>query len=341
MKHFILIASIILLFSSCVSTNYLIVEFKEPARITLPPEVVNVVVVDNSYMSEEQPSHVVLPQKDTILVSADSARMHLGESMAKYMEEEKFFNAVTYYPNFRRGADSLQIYLTNDQIADICYKTNSDALICINQSIISGTMELIPFFYDYAVLSVGVAASIKAYKADGTALHDSYILADTLFWEGIPKEMKVSKKASADVPIIDIQQSMMESAEMAADVLTNLYIPFWSKEERHYYTGGSSEMKKAAAHANEYQWSEAALIWGKLYEQETKPVKQIRLAYNIALANECLNDIDNALIWNKTAFDLLSNTNNSELRQSVTQQGKLLRNRKNQLQKLALQYGSE
>lgn len=339
MKYFLPVASLILFLSSCgVSRNYLTVEFREPAKVTLPPEVVNIVVVDNSYISEDRPKQIVSP-KGEISIQTDSARAHIAVSLAKYMQEEKFFNNVMYYPHFRQGDDSIQIYLTDREVISICQETNSDALISINQSAISGSMDIYTYDDNRGVLQVGVMANIKAYKADGTPYHESYLLSDTLYWEGIPEGMNVYK--SSRYPIINIQKVTMEAAEMAADRLTEIYTPYWKKENRHFYTGSSSEMKKASAYAEEYKWSEASTIWKELYNKENKPLKKAYLAYNIALANECLNEIDKALEWNKTALDLLSQKNNYKLRQSVTGQNKVLKNREKQVKQLELQYGTK
>lgn len=339
MKYFLPVASLILLLSSCgVSRNYLTVEFREPAKVTFPPEVVNIVVVDNSYIPEGGPKEIVSP-KGEISIQTDSARAHIAVSLAKYMQEEEFFNNVIYYPHFRQGGDSIQIYLTNQEIVSICKETNSDALISINQSAISGSMEIYAYDDNRGLLQVGVMTNIKAYRPDGIPYHESYLLSDTLYWEGIPEGMNVYK--SSRYSIINIQKATMEAAEIAADRLTEIYTPYWKKETRHFYAGSSSEMKKAATYAEEYKWEEASTIWEDLYNKENKPLTKAYMAYNIALANECLNEIDKALQWNKTALDLLSQKNNSKLRQSVTGQNKVLKNREKQVKQLELQYGTD
>lgn len=342
MKYFISAMVFVMLLGSCVSTNYMIVEMKEPARVTLPPEIVNVAVVDNSYIPNKQyPAEETsyVQNKDTIEISTDSARIHLTKSLAQFMEEEKFFNEVTYYPYFKSGPDSISTLLTKDEIADICYETNSDALISVDRCLIDGSLEVIPIYDYYYMMRISARVVMNTYKADGTPLHTPILFSDTLYWDGLLPGKSGPVHFLRELP--PVKDAMMEIATLAADRLTNVFIPYWAKVERKYYSSGSSEMKKASALASEYKWTEAALIWGDLYEKEDKPAKKIRLAYNIALANECLGDIANALNWNNIAIDLLSVTKNSELQQSVEEQTKILRKRESQLRKLHEQYGTE
>lgn len=341
MKYFIPAIAFVMFLGSCVSTNYMTVEIKEPARVTLPPEIVNIAVVDNSYIPEEQHNEedTYTQKKDTIEIPTDSARIHLAKSLAQFMEEEKFFNEVTYYPHFKHEYDSVFISLTKDEIADICYETNSDALISVDRCLIEGSLEVIPFYDNFCVMKIGARVVINTYKADGTILHTPILFADTLYWDGLLPGKESSYTFLKPLP--SAKEAMMEIATLAADQLTNAFTPYWITVNRKYYSGGSSEMKKASALASEYKWIEAATIWGDQYEKEEKPVKKARMAYNIALANECLGDIANAVNWNNIAIDLLSGMKNSDLQKSVEEQAKILKRRDNQLRKLQEQYGTE
>lgn len=335
MRYLVAIIISTLLLGSCISTKFVTVEIKEPARITFPPHVVNVVVVDNSYIPERQADSIQAASGE---IPSDSARMHLTESLAKYMDEEKFFNEVSYYPNFRREYDSLYISLEKNEIINICNRSNADALVSIDRSLIYGSLTSFIDLPEFYQLAIGTAVDMKAYLSDGTILYSPVIFSDTLFWEGI---LPGEKGPAYIERLPKIEDAMNEAAEMAADRLTNIFIPYWRKDERWYYSDNSSEMKKASALIQQYKWEEAATIWGNLYEKEEKPVKKARLAFNIAFANECLNDVDNALKWNKTASDILTELKNSDFHKHVNEQQKILTVRKRQQLKLQEQYGAE
>lgn len=333
----------ILLMASCVSTNFMTIDIREPAYVTLPPEIVNVVVVDNSYIPGKDKIEALFKKGDNeTMVYIDSMQKQFSTLLVQYMNEEDFFNQVIYYPNFRHGADSLFAPMPTKRIGDICEETGSDALISIDQGFIYGSLSPVLFGYsrDNYLLKTNTMEVIKAYKADGTPLFKPIVLVDSMYIGVVyaPKEKDTIKLENTS----DIQYGLSYTAEITADRLTNMFIPHWEEVERLFYSDNSSEMKKAVKLAKEFKWTEAALIWGNLYEKEEKPIRKVRLAHNIALANECLNDIDNALLWNEIATDLLTGIKgNNIVRQDVEDQKKILTDRKNKAEKLEEQYGAE
>ncbi len=76
-------------------------------------------------------------------------------------------------------------------------------------------------------------------------------------------------------------------------------------------------------------------------EIEKKPAKRARLASNIALANESLDDVTNAKEWINTAFEILSEDSKSELNAQITQYRTELILRENNIPKLHEQLGIE
>lgn len=341
-RYIILSVFSITLMASCVSTNFMTIDIREPAYVTLPPEIVNVTVVDNSYIAEKDKIEALFKKEDDeTIVYIDSTQNQFSTLLVQYMNEEGFFNQVVFYPNFRHGADSLFTPMPAERIENICKETGSDALISIDQGFIYGSLSPVLFGYsrDSYLLKTNVMELIKAYKSDGTPLFEPIVIVDSIY-TGIvyaPEKDTIKLEHSSD-----IQNGLSYTATITADKLTNMFIPHWEAVERLYYSDNSSEMKEAAKLAKEFKWTEAALIWGNLYEKEEKPIKKVRLAHNIALANECLNDIDNALLWNEIATDLLSEIKgNSLVRQDVKDQKRILTDRKNKVEKLAEQYGEE
>jgi len=335
MRYFIATIVLALLLGSCISTKFVMVEIREPARVSFPPHVVNVVVVDNSYLPERQLDSTEIAMG---MIATDSARILLTKSLAEYMEEEKFFNEVIYYPHFRQEYDSLYVSLSRSEIIDISNRANADAVISVDGSLLYGTLINFAELPEYYQLSISTAVNAKVFTSDGTLLAPPVIFSDTLYWNGIAP----GEKGPAYIERLPtVEDAMKEAAILTADRLTNIFIPYWSKEERWYYSDSSSEMKKASEYAQQYKWAEAASAWGNLYEKEEKPVKRARLAFNIALANECMNDIDNALIWNKTATEILAEVKHTDFHKHVQEQQKILTDRKKQQLKLQEQYGTE
>lgn len=323
------------LMASCVSTNFITVDFKEPAQITFSPDIVNVVVADNSQIVEVSENE----NKDLadIIYTTDSAQMNLSKYMVKDMDEGKYFGQVIHYPNNRTDKDSTFTSLPPDAISYICSVSNADALIAIDDCHLYGTLKSIADIDDYYELSIGIYVLVKTYKADGTQYTAPCIFTDTLYFSGFPYS-----PLGDYLPVLpSLQEAFDASVSQAANRLSNLYIPHWQTQQRWYYSDSSLELKKAARHAERYEWTDAALVWGDLYEKEKKAVKKARLASNISLANECLDDVDNALTWNQIAQDWMKEADNKKLEAQIKQLGDALIERKKELGKLREQYGDK
>ena len=132
-RYIILSVFSITLMASCVSTNFITIDIREPAYVTLPPEIVNVTVVDNSYIAEKDKIEALFKKEDNeTIVYIDSTQNQFSTLLVQYMNEEGFFNQVVFYPNFRHGADSLFSPMSAELIEDICKETGPDALISID-----------------------------------------------------------------------------------------------------------------------------------------------------------------------------------------------------------------
>ena len=103
----------------------------------------------------------------------------------------------------------------------------------------------------------------------------------------------------------------------AADAVTSSIVPSWKTDNRWYYSDSSKGMREATKMVLAGKWQEAADIWSELYDKEKNTNKKIRLASNIALANENLDDIENALAWINIAYDLLPQKSKSDLASQV------------------------
>lgn len=336
MKYLYAIIISLIILSSCISTKYVNINVYDPALITFDSTIVNVIIVDNVPDSKNQLDSIVNNNWGTefITLSADSAKWALTKSLAQFMDEEQYFNRVARY-RYVTGRDSTfdkNLPLTKTDIADICEKTESDALISLDQIIISPTIEKIS---DYPstinLLEIKTGVLLRTYKADGTMLMPNITMIDSLYWEGIELRNRIIK------PLPDFEEATMEAAVNLADKLVDVYIPHWRETQRWYYSIG----KNASKAAEQAQWSEAAVLWNEIFDKEhNNDSRKARLAFNIALANECMDDIENAIKWIDIAFYLIPQHNNTILADHTTVYRNELMKRKIDKEKLANQIGN-
>ena len=95
--------------------------------------------------------------------------------------------------------------------------------------------------------------------------------------------------------------------------------------------------------ANRKQWQEAISVWQSYYESERNNVSKAKVANNIALVYEMLDDIDSAYNWATIAFDLFheATANGSLDRRRSAFYKKELERRKDSSNKLNMQTGQK
>ncbi len=154
------------------------------------------------------------------------------------------------------------------------------------------------------ILKVKMDARFSMYSKDGEMLVSPVIYKDSLSWENVRQG---DRSLTKDFP--SREQALKLSVLDMADKMVRIFVPYWEKQYRWYYTDeGKTKMKKAQMKAGDNEWKEAAVIWGNLFEEESSDKKKAKLASNIALANEMLDDVENALNWADISYGLFTKT---------------------------------
>ncbi len=336
MKYIFTLISLIA-FASCATTNYLTIEIKEAASVTFPNDVKNVLIVDNTVLDKDAENS----QEDSklVIMSNDSAKSITLNSLKQFMNEEKYFDKVEIYPQRINNYGSVGETrpLNPSKVRSLCQNNKADAIISLDLHLVSAGVESenVYFFNDYRLLSAHIGSILRVYGANGTTIAPPVLYMDSLFLEA--SENWSLKKSNLN----ELNGLIAEISVKAADNLTGAFIPSWKTQERWFFSDSSSEMKEAAKYVAEGKWEAAADIWSALYDKESNKNKKMKLASNLALANECLDDIDNALAWITSAYDNISQNSKSELSLLIIKYGDILNNREKNKSKLYEQLGLE
>ncbi|NDV77499.1 DUF6340 family protein [Dysgonomonas sp. 511] len=323
----------IIIFYSCASTRYLTIDIREPAYVSFPAEVTKVVIVDNS-------SPDLQGNKDdsrTGILPVDSAREILVESLTLFMNEENYFSEVELYP-YKTNRNREVTPLTKRKIEHICKEKGANALISLDLFAIAAEIEAgdNAYFSYYSVLQTKLGTIFRVFSPQGEEYSTAFAYVDSLFRTDERDWSRLKSNSSA------INELLVETVVTGADKLTSYFIPSWKKQERWFYTDNSSQMKAAQTSLESGDWTNAAKIWGDLHGKESNVNKKVKLASNLALANEYLDDIGNAVAWINTAFDLLTGKNmSSELPLQILSYKNILENRQKNRPKLLEQLGLE
>lgn len=325
MKQIIYIVSLIVIFNSCTTTNIISIDVLNPAALTVSTkaENQNIIIVDNTPPNNEEVDN----QENIASLSVDSARTTMLYSLVKFMNEESYFNNVDIYP-YRTRDDSVAEktkLLTTSEVMDICRETSTDALISVDEFVLYGEIDQ---SYDH-ILEMKIGTALRIYSpSTGRMIQPPIIYTDSLYWFNTYSSKQVDDAIS-------------EISTIAADKLASIFVPSWEKQTRWYYSDGSNEMKQADKLVKDNKWKEAAVIWGTLFDKEEKNSRKIKLASNIALANECLDDIPNAVIWINIAYDLSPESSNAEYVIKTTLYREILKKRETNISELKEQLGEE
>lgn len=316
--NYIIISLITSILISCNTVSVVSLDVRRPASISFDKDIQNVIIVDNTPINGDS---IYLEVDKALIynteVPIDSSKVSFFKALTQFMNDEHFFERIGLYNTNNQNITDIQT-LSKEQISNIKKDTEADAIIAINQFDMVGKLENPSYYVPYALLELKSGVLFNIYTSDGEMIYPNRMHTDSLFWnrtveEGLP----------------NIYDAGNEIAITTADNLTKRFIPYWETQERLLYSDNSKEMKQAAKLFKNNEWKEAAKVWGEVYySDKSKTSKQVRAAANIALTNEYLDDIENALIWISIADNLLlESNNNKDFVEQITSYKKLLEQR--------------
>src|SRR5690606_38569219 len=88
-------------FYSCTSVSTVSLDVMRPAEVTIPPEILSAVVVDNSYPYSGDSLHLFVSGADTLIVDSirvDDYGNRLVQAATKSLHNRMFFDNAYMYP---------------------------------------------------------------------------------------------------------------------------------------------------------------------------------------------------------------------------------------------------
>jgi len=309
MKKYILFCFVVLGMASCASIEFLEIDVQKPAQNALPQTVQKVGVVNNAGIQPDNVGHKTKNyiNETEIRVANDSINEVLTDALAQFLDEEGYFDKVSSFDRALRKDNSFLSERPIDPviIRQISEALDAEAIISLDRLIMFSELnsERIGNGLTADVIKLFIDAKFRTYSNEGVLLSSPVLFQDTLSWNGIRDG---SYYLTDDLPTRE--GALYQGALYVASEMVKMFTPYWEKQNRWYYTNGGTQMRKASMKASVNDWRDAAIIWGELYEKEKNTKNKAKLASNIALANEMLDDIENALNWTKISSELFSST---------------------------------
>ncbi len=217
------------------------------------------------------------------------------------------YDVISLSPRFKKVVlsdtvfDKLLLYgnLTWNAVDRICGHDTTDALLFLWKAVSYTSHEKVSYITwqpDYADLSAIYNRSkwmfFKPYTHQQLA---SYTHNDTV---SVAPELYLNPEYIGDV--------LYQNCYVMGKAFGQKLCPHWKEVDRTMYVGPGKEFRKAMALTADEKWLEAGAIWDKLSESPHKK-KAYRAAFNLALAYERDDVLDQALLWIDYA-DSLHNT---------------------------------
>lgn len=329
--------AILLITNGCAGIKYLTVETREPAQVTLPSNVLTVVIANNVVQQPDDVGHDLIPlgskQVERVEASSDSIAIFYTEALAQFLNEEDYFREVLYYNIPLRDDDHFfqEQPLLPETMNKIREEAGSDAIISLDKLLIETDKE--EHFrqqgYTYSRLTGKIHSVLRVYMPTMDGKIPTVQYSDSLVWEGFDIQ---DTRAYADAMIPSREEAMKILAVNAAEKMTNVFAPHWEMQDRWYYTSSSSLMREGQVLAQKAQWAEAIKKWEAYYSARSNKRNKAKAAHNIALAYEMIGNMDDAYKWAETANELFidqTGSNSLESRRSQIYKIELERRRNN------------
>ncbi|NDW17725.1 hypothetical protein D0T53_02195 [Dysgonomonas sp. 216] len=297
---------------SCATTEFFNIEIQKPAQYPLPLDIKNVVIVDNTITQPADIGHknIIGNSEESISVSSDSVSTVLIESLAQFLEEEKFFDKVTSLKSPLRQTGSFlhELQIDSSTVQQIAQTEEADGIISLDKLIMQSEKKAAPLGdgLTQEKMKLYIEARFRIYSAKGLLISPSILYQDTLQWENTKyRDLKITdfNPELEEIPY-PRKKVLYQGAIYIGSEMVKMFTPYWENQTRWYYTNGSTNMRQAAAKASGNRWDDAASVWENLFDKETKPIKKAKLASNIAVANEMQDNIESAFEWSLQAVDL-------------------------------------
>ncbi len=285
-----------LFFSACVVTRDCPIETLQPAKVVLPQQKQSILI----YASSQLLSDAILSNEGTSGIPADSLIMNILQSL------KSFWNQA---PGFEEA--SISVLVTDDQVTPST--SHFDLVTRLDRLQIRNTYYGEQYYYQgwEAFIHVHYAAEWSTFDKTGKQL-DEYTDRDLIVW---PSGIRMSK-AEAVLNLPRIYDTWWDTGIALARNYAKRIAPQWQTDIRNIYMLNKfpdlSEQAYTAMQNNGY--NRAFNIWDDMLTAcRKKGQKKIKsqIAYNMAVACEFENHLDEAITWVQKSINYSSNLTNT------------------------------
>ena len=315
-KSLFFVVAAVLLLTGCRSVSVLSFDVWRPAKVTFPPTIGRVTVVNNSAEPEEKTGNRykdISGKEYTLVVPHDSTTYRLAENIAVELANAHYFPEITiFYDDSITLPKSLYPLLSDYQLETIRGGAARTAVVSLDKTDMTVTMEDQPLYDDYGEtvfvsnLSVATTLCMRVYWPDKVE-PTSELVTDTIYWQTFGY---TPDEAHGELPstVGFVQAAMQHVSKRVRD----LFIPHVDQVERYIYTSTSPALKDAYDYWLQQRYTEASYLWEYVYEEQKGKANRAMAAANLAVYNELHDQYDEAIRWIDKSLALFREMGGSE-----------------------------
>ncbi|MDL2208245.1 DUF6340 family protein [Parabacteroides sp. OttesenSCG-928-O15] len=297
--------AVLCLLSACGSITYLDIETYNPATITFPEKVKNILVVNNAVPQAPGVGYelkIFGVEQDSCRAVADSALYYACKSLGDAIVEANYFGDVLLYNTPTRTDD---LYLADEKLSPskvnmLCRETGADAVVSFDRLLFQMKKNVMAYADGYVAgeAKVNAAGVIRVYLPERSSPMTTIMVSDSVTIFEMANDLK---------QLNEIIPSPDESLSIAGRVIGHnsypLFVPYWQEEPRWYFKGNGARWKEASAYADTQKWDQAAELWTLLY-QNSRGKARAKAASNMAFYEEMQGRFQKAYDWSVLSYDL-------------------------------------
>ncbi|TSJ48127.1 DUF6340 family protein [Fluviicola chungangensis] len=313
MKQILTICTIsLLIFSSCRTTQGMRIEVQRPATISINPQIKSLALLNHSI-----PGKAGLLE-GTLTLETPKQDKELSNECIRGIDE--LLRTSSRFQIMRCDSSMLASKATSvdfgspmtwEQADSICKQYGTDAVLSleffdtdfsvINSAATAATTVQNVLNGNGAEVEITGKATARAgfrlyYPADKTILYEDRYKQDRTWIQ------RSSNPVEALARLIKRNDALVNVSYFTGQSFAHDLVPLYFWEQRMMYVGKKGRMKIGARQALTRDWEGALNTWKEEYDSNPKSKIKARAAYNIALAYEVLNDLQNAKLWVQKSY---------------------------------------
>jgi hypothetical protein len=298
---------VLILTDSCSTYESIQIQVLKPAQVKITSDINKVLLINHSiYNKSSFTSKTYGNIKNENIDSARSDEFFNG--LFYVLSNSPRFELVNINPIYIIKANYNESFKSLDwpTIQKLCNDSDADAAIVLENFKINYSPKIKLHYFEDQGYFKGTLEMINnslwnIYLPSKNKLEDDYLQKDTLYWDGYG-----DNDAEVYNQLPEINEAILQSCYYAGIKYGERIAQTWEVKDRYLIYCNNKDFMQAFNLAKQDKWDEAIEIWKKFPYGKRKRLAAYA-SYNLAVANETLDQIDLALEWASKSLILNNN----------------------------------